>query len=99
MGEPERAILLIDDAIAGEPQDADPALADAHVRFYVALAQDASGRGALDEAERWIDEGLDRYPGDISLRYSYALLLQDQGRDRRAVLAGRRDPIAPRSTG
>jgi tetratricopeptide (TPR) repeat protein len=85
MGEPERAIALLDDAIAADPDRVDPALADAHVRFYMALAQDASNRGALDEAERWLDEGLDRYPGNVSLRYSYALLLEDQGRDRRAV--------------
>ncbi len=85
MGEAERAIALIDEAIGDDPENADPALADAHVRFYVALAQDAVNRDAFDEANRWLDEALDRYPGNQSLRYSLALLLQDQGRNRRAV--------------
>ena len=85
MGEPERAIALLDDAIGDDPEDANPALADAHVRFYVALAQDATDRADLDRARAWLDEGLDRYPGDPSLRYSLALLLQNQGRDRQAV--------------
>jgi len=85
MGEPERAIALIDDAIGADPDRADPALANAHVQFYVALAQDASERGDLGAAESWLDEGLERYPGDVSLRYSLALLLQDQQRERRAV--------------
>jgi tetratricopeptide (TPR) repeat protein len=85
IGEADRAIALIDEQIAANPDNPEPALADAHVRFYIALAQDAIDREQLDEAEDWLDEGLGRYPGNVSLRYSMALLLQDQGRDRRAV--------------
>jgi tetratricopeptide (TPR) repeat protein len=47
--------------------------------------EDALTRGDLDRAEAWIDEGLDRYPGNQTLRYSESRLLQEQGRSRRAV--------------
>jgi Flp pilus assembly protein TadD len=51
----------------------------------VLLAQNAVERGALDEAERLLGEGLDRYTDDSSLRYSQALLYEDQGRNKKAV--------------
>ena len=85
MDQPDQAIALIDDAIAADPDNPDPALENAHIRFYAALAQDAVDRENLEEADAWLSEGLDRYPGEPSLRYSLALLLQDQGRNRRAV--------------
>lgn len=83
MREPEQAVRLFDEALAED--SADPALHAAHVRLYVILAQDAMEQADYDAAETSIDEGLDRYPGNISLRYSRALLLQEQGRHRRSV--------------
>jgi Flp pilus assembly protein TadD len=47
--------------------------------------QDAVDRHALDEAETLLGQGLQRYPGETSLRYSQALLLEDQGKNKRAV--------------
>lgn len=87
-GEPEAAVQLLDEALAQSPDDA--ALQEAHVELYVILAQDAMDRGRLDEAEEHVEAGLDRYPENTSLRYSQALLLQQQGRMRRsaAVLEG-----------
>ena len=85
MGEPQRAVQLLEDAIAENPNNPEPALSDAHIQFYAALAQDAVNRNNLDEADNWLDEGLSRYPGDTTLRYSRALLLQEQGRLRKAV--------------
>src|SRR5690606_31103791 len=40
---------------------------------------------ALDEAEAFLGEGLKRYPDNPSLRYSLALLYEDQDRNRRAL--------------
>ena len=83
MARREEAAQLLDDAVAASPADAE--LQSSHVQLYVALTQDAVDRRDLAEAESWLTEGLDRYPGDLSLRYSQALLLQQQGRLRKSV--------------
>lgn len=83
MGETDEAMRRLDDAVAANPTDA--GLRDAHIQFYIALTQNAINRDALDEAEQWINQGLARYPGDIDLRYSEALFLQEAGRLRKAV--------------
>jgi tetratricopeptide (TPR) repeat protein len=85
MRQPERAIALLDDALADARSDGDPTLVDAHIRFYVALTDDAISRNELDEAESWLDDGLERYPDNPSLRYSLAILLQERGELDRAV--------------
>jgi tetratricopeptide (TPR) repeat protein len=85
MRQPERAIALLDDALADARSDGDPTLLDAHIRFYVALTDDAISRNELDEAESWLDDGLERYPDNPSLRYSLAILLQERGQLDRAV--------------
>jgi tetratricopeptide (TPR) repeat protein len=82
-GQPEEAMALLNDAVAANPSDI--SLRGAHVQLYVILAQGAIERRELDAAEAHLSDGLKRYPGDTSLRYSQALLLQDQGRNRRAV--------------
>ena len=82
-GAADQAVRLFEDALA--ENSADPALHAAHVRLYVILAQDAMQQADYDAADATIDEGLDRYPDNISLRYSRALLLQEQGRHRRSV--------------
>src|SRR5690606_4484195 len=46
---------------------------------------DASERDDYEEAERLLDEGLSPYPENVSLRYSLALLLQQQGEMNRSV--------------
>lgn len=83
MEQPEQALALITDALAETPDD--PGLHFAHVQLYILLAENASERGSLDEAERLLNEGLARYKNHSSLRYSLALLYEDQRRPRKAV--------------
>jgi tetratricopeptide (TPR) repeat protein len=83
MQQPDEAMKLFDEALAVTPDD--PALHAAHVQLYVLLVQNAVERGALDEAEKLLGEGLERYADDGALRYSQALLLEDQGRNKKAV--------------
>jgi tetratricopeptide (TPR) repeat protein len=83
MQQPDEAMRLFDEALAATPDD--PTLHAAHVQLYVLLAQNAVERGALDEAEKLLGEGLDRYADDGALRYSQALLYEDQGRNKKAV--------------
>jgi tetratricopeptide (TPR) repeat protein len=83
MGQRDDAARLLDEAVTASP--ADVSLRQSHVRLYVELTQDALDRGNFDEAEVWLAQGLSRYPGEMSLRYSEALLLQEQGRLRKAV--------------
>jgi Flp pilus assembly protein TadD len=82
-GQSDEAKRLLDDAVAENPTDA--SLRGAHVQIYVFLAQDAIEQRELDLAEARLDEGLSLYPGDTSLRYSQALLYEEQNRNRRAV--------------
>jgi tetratricopeptide (TPR) repeat protein len=79
----QEAVDLLDAAVTASPEDL--ALRVSHVELYRELTQDAVDRQSLDEAEGWLTEGLDRYPGDVTLRYSEALLLQEQGRLRKSV--------------
>jgi tetratricopeptide (TPR) repeat protein len=83
MSEPEQAKQLFEDALAESPSD--QTLHAAHVELYALLAQDAADQSRLSEAESLLEEGLDRYPDDPSLRYSQALLYEEQGRMRKAV--------------
>jgi tetratricopeptide (TPR) repeat protein len=83
MQQPNEAMRVFDEALAATPDD--PALHGAHVQLYVILAEDAVNRGALDEAETLLDEGLVRYVDNSTLRYSLALLYEDQQRNRKAV--------------
>lgn len=79
----QEAADLFDAAVTESP--ADVSLRASHIELYSELGQDAVERRDLEEAERWLTEGLDRYPGDVTLRYSQALLLQEQGRLRKSV--------------
>ncbi|HVY66844.1 MAG TPA: tetratricopeptide repeat protein [Gammaproteobacteria bacterium] len=83
MKQPDAAMKLFDESLAARPDD--PALRAAHVQLYVILAQDAQQRGAYDEAERLLEQGLARYAGNSSLRYTLALVYEDQGKNRKAV--------------
>jgi tetratricopeptide (TPR) repeat protein len=83
MQQPQEAMALFDEALAQSPDD--PTLHAAHVQLYVILAQDAVERRALDEAESLLVEGLGRYADNASLRYSQALLYEEQGKMRKAV--------------
>jgi tetratricopeptide (TPR) repeat protein len=83
MKKPQDAMKLFDDALAASPDD--PPLRAAHVQLYVLLVQDAIDRKAFEEANTVLNQGLQRYPGETSLRYSQALLLEDQGKNKRAV--------------
>lgn len=83
LGRAPEALELFERALAESPNDA--TLHEAQAQLYVYLVNDASDRGALDEAETLIETGLDRYPENLSLRYSQALLLQQQNEMRRSV--------------
>ena len=85
MDRAEEAIGLIDSAIGDDIDIADQSLKAAHIGFYSTLMQDAINRGDLVAAEGWIEDGLMRYPGDQSLRYSQAILLQEQDRLKQSV--------------
>ena len=83
MQQPGEAMQLLDDALAESADD--PTLHAAHVQLFVILAQDAVERGQLGEAEKLLGDGLARYTDNTSLRYSQALLYEEQGRMRKAV--------------
>jgi tetratricopeptide (TPR) repeat protein len=83
MQQPQEAMRLFDEALAATPDD--PTVHAAHVQLYVILVQDAVERRALTEAETLLDEGLARYSDNTSLLYSQALLLEEQGRNKKAV--------------
>ena len=83
MEQPAEAMRVLDEALASTPDD--PALHTAHAQLYVIQAQNAVERGALDDAEALLNEGLDRYADNSSLRYSLALLYEDQNRNRKAL--------------
>ncbi|HZF28297.1 MAG TPA: tetratricopeptide repeat protein [Gammaproteobacteria bacterium] len=83
MKQPQEAMHLFDEALAEHPDD--PTVHAAHVQLYVILAQDASERGAFQEAETLLGEGLSRYAGNSALRYSQALLYENEGKNRKAV--------------
>jgi Tfp pilus assembly protein PilF len=83
MQQPDAAMKLFDDALAAAPDD--PALRAAHVQLYQLVVQNAIDRGAFDEAERLLEQGLARYKGNGALRYTLALLYEDQGKNRKAV--------------
>lgn len=82
-GEPERAMQVLEDALAERPDD--DALEQAHVQMHVILARNAAGNGRTEDALAWVDTGLEQYPGNVSLRYQRALVLQQQQRMRRAL--------------
>lgn len=81
--EPERAMQVLEDALAERPDN--DALGQAHVQMHVILARNASAEDRLEDALDWIDTGLEQYPGNVSLRYQRALVLQQQQRMRRAL--------------
>ena len=83
MEQPAEAMRVLDEALAAAPDD--PALHAAHAQLFIAEAQNANDRGALDESEALLNEGLDLYPDNTSLRYSLALLYEDQNRNRKAL--------------
>lgn len=85
MDRAEDAIALIDNAIGNNTDIADENLKNAHIGFYSTLMQDAIAHGDLVAAEGWIEDGLARYPGEPSLRYSQAILLQEQDRLKQSV--------------
>jgi tetratricopeptide (TPR) repeat protein len=83
MQQPEEAMRVLDEALVSSPDD--PALDAAHAQLYIFRLQSLTERGALDEAEALLNEGLDRHPDNSALRYSLALLYEDQGRNRKAL--------------
>lgn len=83
MDQPEQAMQLLSDAVGEDT--ADQSLRGAHAQMYVILSEDAAAGGDFDAAEGWLDEGLETYPENNSLRYALALLYEDLGRRQKAV--------------
>lgn len=79
----DEAMQLFDAELERNPED--ETLHDAHAQLFAILSSDATRRGDEQEAERLLRDGLERYPENLSLRYSHALLLQEQGEMRRSV--------------
>jgi tetratricopeptide (TPR) repeat protein len=79
----DEGMQLLTDAVADSPNN--QTLQKAHAQLYVSIAQGAIGRDELDAAEDTLQEGLQRYRNDRSLRYAQALLYQEQGLNRRSV--------------
>ncbi len=82
-GQVDAAMKLISDSLAESPSDV--SLQQAHVQLFVNMAQAASNERDYDTAGDILDDALDLYPGNITLRYSLSLLYEDQGRMRRAA--------------
>jgi len=85
MDRAEEAVALIDAAIGDDGAIANQDLKNAQISFYSILMENSLDKGDVESAQRWVDEGLTRYPGNPDLRYSEARLLQEQGRMRKAV--------------
>ena len=68
MQQPDEAMRVLDEALTSSPDD--PALHAAHAQLYVVRAQGIIERGALDEAEALLSEGL----RPLSRRQRVALL-------------------------
>ncbi len=83
MQQPDEAVRVLDEALRERPDD--PALHAADAQLYVVRAQSVIERGDLEAGEALLNEGLERYPDNSSLRYSLALLYEDQDRNRKAL--------------
>ena len=83
LGRTDAALTLITDALAESPSDA--SLQFAHVQLFTSMSQEAGREGDYGRAQEILEDGLDLYPGNVSLRYALSLLYEDQGRNRRAA--------------
>ena len=83
VGRTDAAFLLITDALAESPSDT--SLQFAHVQLFTTMSQTAADEGDADRAESILDDALDIYPGNVTLRYALSLLYGEQGRSRRAA--------------
>lgn len=83
MDRAEDAMQLVNKVL--EENADDEILHDARVQLYISLAQKAESQQNLDEAQALLKAGLDLYPRNTSLRYSQALIYQEQGRTRKSL--------------
>jgi len=81
----DEAMQLLSDGLEKDPDNA--RLRAAQIQLYVIQAQDAISAAEYRTAERILSRALNTYPDDTSLRYTQALIYQEQGRLRRAVTA------------
>lgn len=81
----DEAMQLLSDGLEKDPDNG--RLRAAQIQLYVIQAQDAISAAEYRTAERILSRALNTYPDDTSLRYTQALIYQEQGRLRRAVIA------------
>ena len=81
----DEAMQLLSGGLEKDPDNA--RLRAAQIQLYVIQAQDAISAAEYRTAERILSRALNTYPDDTSLRYTQALIYQEQGRLRRAVTA------------
>ena len=81
----DEAMQLLSDGLEKDPDNG--RLRAAQIQLYVIQAQDAISAAEYRTAERILSRALNTYPDDTSLRYAQALIYQEQGRLRRAVIA------------
>ena len=81
----DEAMQLLSDGLEEDPDNG--RLRAAQIQLYVIQAQDAISAAEYRTAERILSRALNTYPDDTSLRYTQALIYQEQGRLRRAVTA------------
>lgn len=81
----DEAMQLLSDGLEKDPDNG--RLRAAQIQLYVIQAQDAISAAEYRTAERILSRALNTYPDDTSLRYTQALIYQEQGRLRRAVTA------------
>jgi tetratricopeptide (TPR) repeat protein len=83
MDRDEEAMQLVTEALEQNPDES--ILEQAQLQIFIVQAQSAVSRNELDTAEDLLQDALDSYPENPSLRYAQALLYQEQGRVRRAA--------------
>ncbi len=83
MARNDEAMALLNGALEATPDDAD--LLAAEVQFYAFLAQRALNQDDIDAAADLVKEALAKHPEDRALRYQQAMVLERQGKLRRAI--------------
>src|SRR5690606_37367319 len=68
MEQSAEAMQVFEEVLECKPDNS--ALNSAQAQLFVVMSNEASSRGDRSEAERLLDQGLKRYPDNVSLRYT-----------------------------